>query len=164
MANRGAGDLYDFQNMTDDEVREVVLEHLRESPGLEVDDIDVGVQDGMVTLTGRVGTDAEVRIAEAVLDDVLGLDSFSNELVVDELRRGDDPSDLDDDAVGWDDDVTEAAANTSSQQSDTAEHLVEDLEAETHGARDMGQAIRDGSAYSPPDGPVSDGYGSLENH
>ena len=164
MANRGAGDLYDFQNMTDDEMREVVLEHLRDSPKLDVDDIEVDVRDGRVTLSGRVGTDMEVRVAEAVLDDVLGLDDFSNELVVDELRRGDDPSNLGDDAAGWDGDLTEAAANASSQQSDTAEHLVEDLEAETHGSSDMGQAIRDGSAYSPPDGPVSDGYGSRENH
>jgi hypothetical protein len=163
MANRDGGDIYDFGNMTDDEVREVVLEHLRDSPNLDVDDIEVGVKDGTVVLSGRVGTDAEVRVAEAVLDDVLGLDSFSNELVVDELRRGDVPL-ATDDAERWEADHIDQTGGESSQQSDTAEHLVEDLDAETNGARDMGQAIRDGSAYAPPDRPVSDGYGSRENH
>lgn len=160
---RDFGDLYDFRNMTDDEVRDVVLEHLREQPNLDSDDIDVTVRNGMVTLSGRVGTDTEIQVAEAVLDDVLGIETYSNELVVDELRRGQAPEAADDEAAM----IQEADAELGGAelyQSDTAEHLVEDLEGETLGTHDMGRAIQDASAYSPPDSPVGDGYGSREDH
>ncbi len=163
MPGEFTGDIYDFGNMTDDEVRGVVMEHLRERTNLDVDDMDVAVRDGMVTLTGRVGTDAEVEVAGEILDDVLGLDRYSNDLVVDELRRGITP--LDDDALmaapgGGEDQL----GGSDLQQSDTAEHLVEDLDSETLGTHDMGRAIRDAAPYSPPDGPVGDGYGSREDH
>ncbi len=156
MANEFGGDVYDFQNMTDDEIRGVVLDHLRDYPNINTDEIDVVVANGAVTLTGRVGTDAEVEVASSLLDDVLGLERFSNELMVDELRRD---AVRDEDAVG-----DEPLADPSAYQSDTAEHLVEDLEGETYGTDDIGRAIRDGSPYSPPDGPFADGYGSREDH
>jgi hypothetical protein len=155
-------DLFDLQNLSDDEVREVILEQLRDQPSLAVDNIDVIVRQGAVTLTGRVGTDAEVSVAEAVLDDIIGIDNYSNELVVDELTREDPPMaadggfDLDGEPIPFGD--------PSDQQSDTADHLVEDLAAETDGTDDMAKAIRDGAAYSPPDHPIGDGYGSRENH
>lgn len=152
MANDLGGNLYDFDGMSDDEIRSVVLEHIRDYPNLDADDVDVLVRDGAVTLTGRVGSDAEVQIASSLLDDLLGLEQFSNELMVDELRRGED------------DGETTAMGDPGSYQSDTAEHLVEDLEAETYGTDDMGKAIRDGSPYSPPDAPSTDGYGSREDH
>jgi hypothetical protein len=163
MASEYGGDLYDFQNMTDDEIREVVLEHLREQDNLELDDIDVQVADGTVTLAGRVGTDNEVQVAGSVLDDVLGIDSYVNDLVVDELRRGDMPT-ASDDSSARDRDLVDPRGSTADQQSDTADHLVEDLESETLGTRDPGRAIRDGASYTPPEGPVGDGYGSREDH
>lgn len=158
MANDFGGDVYDFQNMTDDEMRGVVLDHLRDNPNINTDEVDVVVENGAVTLTGRVGTDAEVEVASSLLDDVLGLDRFSNQLVVDELRR-DATRDDDDDAM-----LDGPVTDPSTYQSDTAEHLVEDLEGETYGTEDVGRAIRDGSPYSPPDGPFADGYGSREDH
>lgn len=156
MANDFDGDVYDFPNMTDDEIRDVVLEHLRNYSSINADEIDVVVRNGAVTLTGRVGTDTEVEVATSFLDDVLNLDQFSNELVVSELRR---------DAVN-DEDSSEADAISSpaDHQSDTAEHLVEDLESESFGTDDVSEAIRDASPYSPPDGPFADGYGSREDH
>lgn len=163
MARQFGGDLYDFQNMSDDELRTFVVEQLRDYPNLDADDIDVRVKDGVVTLAGRVGTDAEVQVATAVLDDVLGLDDFAIELVVDPLRRGDMPIAADD-AIAADEEVEDQLGEPDAQQSDTAEHLVEDVEAETYGTSDMGQAIRDAAPYNPPDRPVSDGYGSREEH
>lgn len=157
MADSERGDLTDFSDLSDDELRQVVLEHLGNSPELDLEDIDVDVRDGAVVLSGRVGTDSEVRIAGAVLDDLLGLDEYKNDLVVDALRRGDDrrsDSDRPD----------RLADGPEDHQSDTADHLVEDLDAEMHGTEDVGQAIRDGTAYNPPDRPVADGYGSLEKH
>jgi hypothetical protein len=162
MAREYGGDIYDFATMTDDEIREVVLEHFRESPTLDADDIDVLVQEGTVSISGRVGTDSEVEVAIAILDDVLGLD-YTNELVFDELRRGEAPNAADD-AIALQEETESSYGSPSDQQSDTAEHLVEDLEAETFGTRDLGKAIQDGSSYNPPDRPTSGGYGSREEH
>lgn len=164
MAREFDGDIFDFEQMTDDEVREVVLEHLREQPNLDVDDIDIAVLDGRVTLSGRVGTDEEVQVAGSILDDVLGIDRYSNELVVDAIRRGEAPMAADDEVASLDPSLAEHGGGANLQQSDTAEHLVEDLESEAHGTHDMGQAIRDAVAYTPPDSPVGDGYESRENH
>lgn len=156
MANEFGGDVYDFSSMTDDEIRDVVLERLRGDPNINPDDIDVVVRSGAVTLTGRVGTDTEVEIASSLLDDVLGLEDFSNELMVDALRR---------DALNEEDGAdARPLGNRTEQQSDTADHLVEDLESETFGTDDVTQAIRDGSPYTPPEGPFADGYGSREDH
>ncbi|MQA90330.1 MAG: BON domain-containing protein [Gemmatimonas sp.] len=163
MATDFGGDLYDFQNMSDDEIRALVVDQLREYPNLAADEIDVRVKDGTVTLEGRVGTDAEVQVATEALDDVLGLDNFEVELVVDELRRGDAPAAADD-AIAEDEEVEDQIGEPDAQQSDTAEHLVEHLDSETFGTHDIGRAIRDASSYSPPDRPISDGYGSREDH
>lgn len=156
MAKQFSGDLYDFENMSDDEIRAIVLEHLREYPNLDPDDIDVVVRNGAVTLTGRVGTDGEVEVATAVLDDILGLDDFTNELVVDELHRGTAPEAADI-AAARNAAVDEQMGEPLDQQSDTAEHLQEDLESDTFGTHDMGKAIRDGASYSPPDRPTGGG-------
>ena len=163
MARDFEGDLYDFQNMTDDELRDVVLEHIREQQNLDSDDIDVIVRGGAVTLSGRVGTDTEIQVAEAVIDDILGIENFSNQLVVDELRRGDAPVAADDE-VAMIEERDDERGGAELNQSDTADHLVEDLEGETNGTHDMRRAIQDASAYNPPDSPVGDGYGSREDH
>jgi hypothetical protein len=163
MARDRDRELYDFQNMTDAELREVVLEQLRDAPNIDADDLDVDVLDGHVTLSGRVGTDAEVQVAIALVDDVLGLDRYSSEIFVDEIRRGDVPVAADD-ASDFHEEVDSQIGDPSDQQSDTAEHLMEDLDAETFGTHDMGKAIQDGNTYIPPDRPVGDGYGSREEH
>ncbi len=163
MARQFGGDLYDFDNMTDDEIRQVVVEHLREYPNLDADWIDVAVDDGFVTLSGRVGTDGEVQVAESVVGDVLGLRDYSNELMVDELHRGQAPEAADE-AVVQDEEVDGSLGEPARNQSDTAAHLVENLEEETYGTHDVGEAIQDGLPYIPPDRPTGSGYDSRENH
>lgn len=163
MARQHGGDLFDFDNMSDAEIRAVVVDHLRDYPNLNEAGIEVTVRDGHVTLSGRVGTDAEVQEAEAILDDVLGIDSYTNDLVVDESMRYELPEAVDDAAAAGDE-LDDQFGESTEQQSDTAEHLTEDLEAQTYGTHDMDEAIRDGATYIPPDRPVSDGYDSRENH
>ena len=163
MASDYDGDVYDFDNMTDDEVRTIVLERLGDYPNLDVEDIDVAVRNGFVVISGRVGTDSEVQVATAVLDDVLGLDDFRNDLVVDSLRRGNLPEAVDDATAASDEEDSNIGVGDE-QQSDTADHLTDDLEIETHGTQDIGTAIRDGAAYIPPDRPTPGGYGSREEH
>ena len=162
MARENGGDLFDFGTMTDDEIRRTVVEQLREYPNLDADAIDVRVRDAQVTLEGKVGTDAEVQVAAQVLDDVLGLDDYVNNLVVDENYRYTLPEAADDAEAALEE--QDELADGDDQQSDTAEHLQEDIESETFGSQDVGSALRDGTTYIPPDRPVSDGYGSRENH
>lgn len=163
MARQHGGDVFDFGNMDDDEIRSVVVEHLREYPNLNDAGVEVMVRNGHVTLSGRVGTDGEVQVAEAVLDDVLGLDDYTNDLMVDETVRYQLPEAADD-AEAASEELDDQLGDSDEQQSDTAEHLEEDLETQTYGTHDMGEAIRDGATYIPPDRPVSDGYDSRENH
>jgi len=163
MSRKRDRELYNLEDLTDDELRQLVLDQFREHPNLGASEVDVVVIEGHVTLTGRVGTDGEVQVATALLDDVLGLERYTNDLVVDEIMRGTLPL-ATDDVLGGEEEVEEPLGGSGSQQSDTAEHLVEDLEADTFGTRDMGKAIQGGNTYIPPDHPVSDGYGSREEH
>lgn len=163
MAREHGGDLFDFSDMTDDEIRGVVVQHLREYPNLDAADVEVNVRNGHVTIAGRVGTDAEVQVAEAVMDDVLGLDSYTNDLVVDESARYQLPEASDDAEIAGEE-MDDQLGDSDEQQSDTAGHLEEDLDSQTYGTHDMGEAIRDGATYIPPDRPMSDGYDSRENH
>lgn len=160
---RGGGDIFDFENMSDDEIREVVLEQLRESPNIGADDVQVIVRDGHVTLSGRVGTDGEAQVAEALLDDVLGIDDYTSELVVGEQGRYELPEAADDAEVAQEA-LDDSADSGDDQQSDTAEHLAQDDDAQMYGTHDLNEALREGATYIPPDSPGSDGYDSRENH
>jgi hypothetical protein len=164
MAMEHGGDLYDLSNMTDEELRALVVQQLREYPNVDADWIEVLVNGGVVTLTGRVGTDQELQVAEAVVADVIGVANYSNELVVDELHRQESAEAIDDWLVEEDESDDQLGGSPETQQSDTADHLVEDLEAEAFGTHDMGEAIQDGIPYIPPDRPIGDGYTSRENH
>jgi hypothetical protein len=163
MAREYGGDVFDLSNMTDDEIRELILEQFREYPELDPDWIDVAVKDGFVTLSGRVGTDGEIQIAEKIVHDVIGISDYSNELVADELHRGEAPEGADE-AIVEDEEVDEQLGEANPQQSDTASHLAEDVDSQTYGTHDMGQAIREGASYIPPDRPIPDGYDSHEKH
>lgn len=163
MAGRYRGDIFDFSGMTDDELYDVVMEELREHPELDPEWIQVGVKDGHVTLAGRVGSDSEVSVAEQVIVEILGIESFTNELIVDELHRGEMPEAADD-AVMQDLESDAQYGETNENQSDTAAHLVEDLESQTYGTHSVTDAISDGATYIPPDRPTGEGYGSRESH
>lgn len=162
MAGRYTGDIFDFSGMTDDELYDVVVQELREHPEVDSEWVEVRVKDGHVTLSGRVGSDSEVSVAEQVMTEILGLE-FTNELMVDELHRGEMPEAADD-AVMADLDVDAQYGEGNENQSDTAAHLVEDLEAQTYGTHSLSDAVNDGAAYNPPDRPMGEGYGSRESH
>lgn len=163
MAQDFSGDLYNLADLSDEELRDLILQELQESPELDPGWIEVDVRDGFVTLSGSVGTDGEVQIVEKIVHDQLGVETYANELVVDDLHRGEQPFAADDAALA-DLEVDEQLGEPSDQHSDTAEHLMQDLEADTFGTHDLHQAIRDGTAYEPPDRPIPDGYGSREDH
>lgn len=163
MAGRYTGDIFDFSGMTDDELYDLVVQQLREHPEVDEGWITVGVKDGHVTLSGRVGSDSEVSVAEQVVTEILGIEAFTNELIVDELHRG-ETSEAADDAVMEDLEVDSQYGETNENQSDTAAHLVENLESQTFGTHSVTEAVNDGASYEPPDRPIGEGYGSRESH
>lgn len=154
---------YDLSDMSDEELRALVVQELHEYPNIDADWIEVDVRDGVVTLSGAVGTDAEKQVAEKVVADVIGVERYVNELVVSELHRQELPEAADE-AITADREADEQLGGGTDQQSDTAAHLVDDLETQTFGTHDMQEAIQEGATYIPPDRPIPEGYGSEEEH
>lgn len=158
-------DLYDIPNLDDGELKELVLQQLREHPDIDVDLVEVDVRRGQVRLAGRVGTEQEVQTAEHVVTDLLGEDRVRNELVVVDIVRG-QRSEAADDALiedlATEPHVAMGAGDTNT--SDTAQHLVEDLEAEHFGTNDPQEAVERGTAYEPPDRSIQQGSYSIEDH
>jgi hypothetical protein len=67
---------------SDERIREEVFELLREADELDASDISIEVEDGVATLSGAVENRRSKRLAEELLDDVLGLWDVRNELRV----------------------------------------------------------------------------------
>lgn len=156
-------DVYNLEDMSDDELQALVVQQLGEHDSLDAGWIEVRVRDGHVTLAGPVGTDAEKQVAENVVVEVLGVSRYTNELVVSATHRHQLPEDPEAARVELEEQDDDLGGDTR-QQSDTAAHLITDIETETFGTRDMQQAIQEGATYEPPDRPRPDGYDSQEDH
>lgn len=163
MARNERSDAVDTSGMGDDEIRGLIISELREQPNIDAEWIEVDVAGGRVTLSGRVGTDAEVNIARNIVTDVIGAASLQNELLVDETHRGERAAGSDE-AQMEDEELGQQVGGDMGQQSDTAAHLQENLDEEQWGTHDVQSAIQDGTAYTPPDSPTADGYDSREDH
>ncbi len=154
------GSIDDLDNLSDAELRGRVRERLG-AASLDMRGIVVEARDGLVRLTGRVGTDGERRIAERTLMDGLGLLELENELIVDPLARELVPEAADDAAAVSDADggIVGDAPRAIPRE---AAHLEEDLDAELYGTSDRGKAIQDGVPYEPPTGSTPEGYSGSE--
>jgi hypothetical protein len=158
-------DLYDIDNLDDSELKDLVLQQLREYPDIDADLVEVAVERGHVRLSGRVGTEQEVQTVEHVVTDLLGVGRVRNELVIFDVARG-ERSEAADEAYVED---LEADPQISvgpgvGTTSDTAQHLVENLEAEHFGTHDPQEAVERGTAYEPPDRAIQQGTYSIEDH
>lgn len=158
-----ARDLHDIDNMGDDELKDLVLQELSEYPEIDVDLIEIDVRDGAVRVSGRVGTEQEVTQVQNVITDVIGVDSLQNELVIDALTRG-ERSEGADDAWAEDNEADPQGGEQRPRTSDTADHLMEDLESEHFGTHNMQDAIQRGTAYEPPDHGTAEGIHGGEDH
>ncbi len=156
-------DLYDVSNLDDGELKDLVLQQLREYPDIDAELVEVDVEQGHVRLSGRVGTEQEVQTVEHVVTDLLGVDRVHNELVIFDAVRGERSEAADDALVedrAADPQFSAGPANTS----DTAQHLVEDLEAEHFGTHNPQEAVERGTTYEPPDRAIQQGTYSIEDH
>ncbi len=155
-----AGDYENLHNpdeLEDVELRDLVREQLGEHGALDVDDITVHAADGLVTLSGRVGTDGERRMAEHVLTDVLGLQNFQNDLVVDANRRAESPMAIDEQIEDEDSRRGGILGDVEVPFSAESEHLADELRDDFGGTSDMQRVMEDGMTWNPPTGPTPEG-------
>jgi hypothetical protein len=150
-------DMHNIEGLDDRELRDLVREQLAEHSGLDIDDITVLVADGSVTLTGRVGTDGERRIAEHVLTDVLGITEFVNDLVVDSMRRAESPAAIDEHLVDEEERSGTLLGDVAVPFSSEAEHLADEFHEDLAGTTDYTRVMEDGMTWNPPDGPTPEG-------
>jgi len=156
-------DIYDLENMTDEELRALVREELDEYADLDASGLDIDVSQGRVKVSGRVGTESELQMVEQVLSDVIGLPDVENELVVDPLTRVQQPEAADEanaELYG----APRGQRGGANRTEDTAAHLLDDTGAEQYGTNDMGEAIERGHSYNPPATPIQEGTRSAEEH
>ena len=145
-------DLHDIDDLSDDELRDLVREHLAAHNGLDAGEITVHVRDGRIALSGRVGTDGERLIADHVVTDILGAARVRNDIFVDSARRAESPEAVDEDL------------REGLQLGDRAVPLSPDVEereppidAELYGSTDVQKSIADGTPWIPPESPTQEG-------
>ncbi|HTJ20822.1 MAG TPA: BON domain-containing protein [Gemmatimonadaceae bacterium] len=151
-------DVHDLDDLSDDELRSLVREHLAAHNGLDIDDITVRAENGLVVLGGRVGTDGERLIAEHVVTDLLGAQRCRNEIFVDPARRALSPEAIDEHLVEEDKESGLQLGDRPLPLSPEAETTEEDLDAELFGTTDVGRAIQDGTPWVPPESPTQEGF------
>lgn len=151
-------DVNDLDDLSDDELRGLVREHLADDSALDIDDLTINVEDGRVILDGRVGTDEERRIAEHIVTDVLGIQEYENNIFVDPVRRAMNPEAADDTLVEEEREEGRLLGDRPVGISPEAETATEDLDAELYGTTDVGHAIEEGTPWIPPEAPTPEGY------
>lgn len=150
-------DIYDIENLTDRELRDLVREHLEASTALDIDDITVRVEDGVVVLEGRVGDAGEEQVAEHVLTDILGITNFRNELVSDPNHRAESPMAIDDHLADEDLHSGLLLGDRQVNRTDESAHLADSPEDESEGTTDIGRAIETAQGWNPPESPTPEG-------
>jgi hypothetical protein len=139
-------DLHDIDEMDDIELRDLVRERIRAHTALDIDD-----------LSGRVGTDGERRVAEHVLTDVLGLSDYTNDLVVDQIRRAESPDAIDDHLVDEELRSGTLLGDVAVSLGPEAEHLADAVQDDLVGTTDYTKVMEDGMTWNPPDTPTPEG-------
>jgi hypothetical protein len=150
-------DIRETDRLTDNELRALVRDEFEAQLAFDPDDVDVSVNGGVVRLSGRVGTEEELRIVERVVTDLIGLKKVRNEVVVDPIRRAESPEPIDEHLV--DEELHEGLLLGDMPRPDDpeAEHLHENIRAELFGTTDVQEAIEGAIPWNPPEGPTPEG-------
>lgn len=154
--------LHDLDALDDVELRDVVRERLADNGGIDMGNVTVRVEDGLVRLIGRVGTEGELRTAEHVLTDVVGVSRYANELVVDALRRSEAAAAADDAAADADAESLILGDTPRQIQQSQERGPEEDLESKLYGTRDVQDAIAEGESYTPPTRATPEGLSGTD--
>jgi BON domain-containing protein len=150
-------DIRETDHLIDNELRALVRDQLDTQLAFDPDDVGVSVSSGVVRLSGRVGTEEELRIVERVVTDLVGLNNLKSELVVDPIRRAESPEAIDEHLV--DEEMHEGLllGDAPRPEAPEAEHLRENIRAELFGTTDVQEAIGGAIPWNPPDGPTPEG-------
>ncbi len=158
--------IHDIDNLSDDELRQLVRTHLAAHNMLDPDDLVVRIDNGVVVLGGRVGTEGERRVAEHVVTDLLGIASVRNEILIDPIRRGDTPEAIDDHLV--EEDRTEGLllGDKPAPFDDEAEPVdggnPRSIDKHLFGTTDVQDAIAGGTPWIPPESPTPEGMSGTD--
>ena len=155
-------DLQNLDQLDDREIRDLVRERLAAHNGLDIDDIVVNVENGAIALSGRVGTEGERRIADHILTDVLGVQEFRNDLVIDPIRRAESPIDIDDHLDDEERTSGLLLGDRAVPLSPEAEHLADEADADIEGTTDVGNAIESAASWNPPESPTQEGVAGTD--
>ena len=150
-------DIDEIDELTDGELRALVRDRLEEQVAFDPSDVQIGVRGGVVHLSGRVGTEQELRIVEHVVTDLIGIKEVKNDLVVDPIRRAESPTPIDEHLA--DEELHEGILLGDGPRGEDPEaaHLHEDIRAEMFGTTDVQESIEEGIPWNPPDGPTPEG-------
>lgn len=154
--------LDDIDGLNDQELRALVQERLRANKSIDHRDITVRVAAGVVRLEGRVGTEEELRIAERVVTDVIGVTRFRSELVVDELRRAESPEAIDEHLADEVEHEGLLLGDRAVPRSPESEHLAGEREADVNGTTDVQDSIERAAPWIPPESPTPEGFTGSE--
>ena len=156
-------DIRDTDALSDNELRALVRDAFEQQMAVDPDDVGISVRSGVVTLSGRVGTPEELRIAERIVTDVVGLANIRNNIFVDPIRRAESPEAIDEHLV--DEQMHEGLllGDKPRPEDPEAQHLHENLRAELFGTTDVQQSISEAIPWNPPDGPTPEGTEGSED-
>ena len=150
------------EQLTDNELRALVRDELEVQLAFDPDDVDVSVNSGVVRLSGRVGTEEELRIVERVVTDIGGITNVKNELVVDPIRRAESPEAIDEHLVDEELHAGLLLGDGPRHDNPEAEHLREDVRSELFGTTDVQEAIGGAIPWNPPEGPTPEGLSGTD--
>lgn len=151
--------IHDIDAMEDRELRDLVREQISGQSAIDADNITVTVQDGMVTLAGRVGTESERRVAEHTLTDVLGVSRFANNLVVDALRRDESADAVDEERADEESRSGTLLGEVDVSLTDESMHLADRGQEDLGGTTNYQEVMEEGMTWNPPDSPTPEGLG-----
>lgn len=149
--------IFNTENLDSHELQQLVRETLRDNRSIDPLDITVHVRDGKVILSGRVGTDAEKRIAERVVGDRIGLTNVESQLVVDPIRRATSPEAADENVNDEKRHEDLLLGGSPRDHSDDTAAQDPSAEDEMFGTVDRTEAIEDGIPWIPPESATPEG-------
>ncbi|HEY2896326.1 MAG TPA: BON domain-containing protein [Gemmatimonadaceae bacterium] len=151
--------VFDLDDLSDDELRGLVRERLAQDNQVDVDNILVTVKSGFVTLSGRVGTEMEKQVADHVLSDVIGLERYANDIFVDPIRRDLEPEAADEQVgrVRGREEETLLGGSDVDTTDPEAERADDNDDAALFGTHDYGSVMENGVPWIPPDEPTPEG-------
>jgi hypothetical protein len=147
----------EIQNLSDDELKRYILDEFRTQKAFDVNDITVDVNDGAVRLSGRVGTEEELRIVDHVITDVIAVRNVQNEIVIDEIRRAESPEAIDEHMADEEAHSGLLLGDTPRPFSPEAEHLADRGSDDSIGTHDYQESIESAEPWIPPESPTPEG-------